>query len=206
MVTVVAPPDGVTRNYLGCNTLVLDPATEPRRQMVSALKDMGCTSVQECGHSAEALTALRLGGLHLMFVDWSEATDAPTLLHSIRAEDGDSRFVPVVVMTAFRHWDSLKPARDAGANDFLLRPFPPEAVVSRLNTVLGQPRLFIATGTYFGPDRRRRHAAWRLPERRVHENWRGANRRVASQSGHQPERRQGYPGFVPLERRNAPRA
>jgi hypothetical protein len=58
-------------------------------------------------------------------------------------------------------------ARDAGVTEFIAKPLSAKTLLNRLNSVLYQPRAFVRTQTYFGPDRRRRaDPAHRGPWRR----------------------------------------
>jgi DNA-binding response OmpR family regulator len=47
-------------------------------------------------------------------------------------------------------------ARDAGVTEFVAKPLSARTLLNRLNAVIYQPRAFVRTQTYFGPDRRRR--------------------------------------------------
>ena len=46
-------------------------------------------------------------------------------------------------------------ARDAGITEFLAKPISAKALYHRIVNVVANPRPFIKTKTYFGPDRRR---------------------------------------------------
>jgi len=46
-------------------------------------------------------------------------------------------------------------ARDAGVTEFLAKPISAKALYQRIVNVVANPRPFIKTKSYFGPDRRR---------------------------------------------------
>jgi DNA-binding response OmpR family regulator len=46
-------------------------------------------------------------------------------------------------------------ARDAGVTEFLAKPISAKGLYQRILNVVANPRPFIKTKTYFGPDRRR---------------------------------------------------
>jgi hypothetical protein len=50
-------------------------------------------------------------------------------------------------------------AREAGVNEFVMKPFTPASLLARLQLVLLNPRPFIVSEEYVGPDRRRRASA-----------------------------------------------
>ena len=59
-------------------------------------------------------------------------------------------------------------ARDAGVTEFLAKPISAKGLYQRILNVVANPRPFIKTKTYFGPDRRRNtNNAYIGPERRV---------------------------------------
>jgi hypothetical protein len=58
-------------------------------------------------------------------------------------------------------------ARDVGVNEFLSKPVTAKGVLERLNRVVENPRAFVRTPDYFGPDRRRRSdPSYEGPKRR----------------------------------------
>jgi two-component system, chemotaxis family, chemotaxis protein CheY len=58
-------------------------------------------------------------------------------------------------------------ARDAGVTEFLAKPLSAKALYQRILNVVANPRPFIKTKTYFGPDRRRNTSGtYNGPERR----------------------------------------
>lgn len=208
MVVMIPARGPVATGFGDCRALILDPVTASRR----LLRDMLCMAevgaVGCCADPSEAWSGLMAAGTArtLLFLDWSNRCDAPALLTALRAAGHPVRFLPVVVMSGFHGMAAAGRARDAGATEYMLKPFSLDVVRSRLRAALFQPRLFVAADGYFGPDRRRR----RLPpadngERRRHENWQAPDRRVAAQPSAGRERRHSHPGFVPMERRSLPR-
>jgi hypothetical protein len=58
-------------------------------------------------------------------------------------------------------------ARDAGVTEFLAKPISANALYQRVLNIVANPRPFIKTKTYFGPDRRRNvNPNYNGPERR----------------------------------------
>ena len=47
-------------------------------------------------------------------------------------------------------------ARDVGVNEFLSKPVTARGVLERIAQVVDNPRPFVRSAGYFGPDRRRR--------------------------------------------------
>jgi DNA-binding response OmpR family regulator len=58
-------------------------------------------------------------------------------------------------------------ARDAGVTEFMVKPISAKGLHQRIVNVIANPRRYIKTKTYFGPDRRRNSApSYAGPERR----------------------------------------
>jgi len=76
------------------------------------------------------------------------------------SKDSPNRFMPVVLLSGAADDEYVTAARDLGASEFLAKPFSAENVYKRLLEVIDYPRQIIATHTYFGPDRRRRHGSY----------------------------------------------
>lgn len=207
MAIVIPAPLSAGSDFSRCNILALAPFLADRRLLRDTLIALGVGSVKDTGREKEAWEILDQGGVNVLFLDWSAQIDAIGFLRVLRLPDHPHRFTPVVVVTAFAGLDQVFAARDAGANEFLLRPWSQDIVTSRLRSIAQHPRLYIRGGPFFGPDRRRRRVDIAGGDRRRHENWCEADRRKAANNAFNgQERRQSRPGFEPLERRTAPRA
>ena len=59
-------------------------------------------------------------------------------------------------------------ARDAGVSEFLVKPLTMQSIKQRVDATIKNPKKFVRSPTYFGPDRRRRiDPKYKGPERRV---------------------------------------
>jgi putative two-component system response regulator len=65
--------------------------------------------------------------------------DGFAVLESLRADDGDA-FLPVVVLTADTNDETKRRALEAGATDFLLKPFDHVEVALRIRNLLKSRR------------------------------------------------------------------
>lgn len=79
------------------------------------------------GHEQPDLVLL---DLHMPHVDGLE------LLRALRPPPSDPEFVPVLVLTADTTREALKQALDAGANDFVTKPFDADEVLLRVRNLL----------------------------------------------------------------------
>ena len=63
--------------------------------------------------------------------------------------------IPIIMVSYHSEKSRVLAARDAGITEFLAKPLAPKALYQRILNILTNPRPFIKTKTYFGPDRRR---------------------------------------------------
>lgn len=108
----------------------------------------------------------------LIFMEQAgRAIDGLALTRRLRRSPFACRSSPVVMLSNDRTVTALREAQNAGASEFLLRPFSTEDLARRLEAVCVVARDWIEAQAYVGPDRRRFNSAAKGPERR------GARRR-----------------------------
>ncbi len=75
-------------------------------------------------------------------------------------------WLPIVILSGYSDLPHILQARDAGATDFLTKPFVPITLFKRIVDVIERPRLLVQVESYHGPCRRRRKMDYDGPERR----------------------------------------
>jgi CheY-like chemotaxis protein len=115
----------------------------------------------------------------LVFVEHPvEGSAGLAFVRKLRRSDLGCREAPVIVLTSQPTLGAMREAQNAGAHEFLVRPFNALQFAKRLEVVIA-PRPWIETAVYVGPDRRRFNSAGGLagPDRR-----RGAGRQAKASS------------------------
>lgn len=143
--------------------LVVDDHVITARLVGDVLRAAGVGQVEVAPDGLRARETLKVWDPHIVFTDWNmPMMDGLELTRSIRrAAVVKDRMVPnpkvpVIMLTAMRSAREVEAARRAGVNEFVLKPFTPAAIISRIQLVLKRPREFIVSERYIGPDRRRR--------------------------------------------------
>lgn len=88
---------------------------------------------------------------------------------AVRAlEDNPNRSVPIILIAGHAERELVMEARDSGITEFLIKPLSQEALELRLRAVIDNPRPFVDSTEFAGPDRRRRVTPTNFygPERR----------------------------------------
>jgi CheY-like chemotaxis protein len=94
----------------------------------------------------------------LLFLRWTRT-----------AKESTSRMVPFFMLSGAADAAYVNSARDLGCTEFLAKPFSAGSVYKHMVKVIEQPRQFVTTTKYFGPDRRRQKNDPPKTERRLKE-------------------------------------
>jgi CheY-like chemotaxis protein len=143
--------------------LVVDDNLHVQRLICDVLRAGGVGQVEFAGDGMRARQKIAIWDPHIVFSDWHmPVMDGLELTRSIRraAVHPDPRIpnprVPMIIVTGRRSEADVEMARKAGVNEFVIKPFTPAGLLSRIQLVLLKPRPFVVTHDYIGPDRRRR--------------------------------------------------
>lgn len=139
--------------------IILADDNEHMRSLVRAmLMAFGCKKVREAHDGAEALQLMQARMCDILVTDWAMTPlDGLDLTRMLRnSGDSPNPFLPIIMISAFAERRKVFQARDAGVNEFLVKPLSAKALYSRLVAVIDKPRGFVRTKHFFGPDRRRR--------------------------------------------------
>ena len=122
------------------------------------LNSLGTKEVRECADGADALKVLKTFPADIVITDWAmEPLDGIELTRMIRtASDSHNPYVPIIMLTAYSEMIRIVEARDAGVNEFVVKPISVNTLFSRIQAVIEKPRPYIRINNFFGPDRRRR--------------------------------------------------
>lgn len=143
--------------------LVVDDHVLTGRLIGDVLRAAGVGHVETAPDGQRARGIINIWNPDIVFTDWHmPVMDGLALTRLIRqaAISRDPTVpnpeVPVIMLTARRSLREVESARLAGVNEFVIKPFTPAALISRIQLVLKKPRPFIISDVYVGPDRRRR--------------------------------------------------
>ena len=190
------------QDFSGCRILLLEPAMGTARLLILMLtRDLQVGKLQRVKTLGDAVRALATGEFNVLITDWSPSTDAVKLIKAVRSAKSVDRYLPVIVMTQQTGEAELRHLRDVGVDEVMRKPFTLRMLCSRLQAVGRPGRPFIVHDAFFGPDRRRFRTHFTGEQRRNHANDTHPDRRRRIVPLTMAERRQGWPGFRPWDRR-----
>src|SRR6202162_4267871 len=150
--------------------LVIDDNAHMRRILRTLLHGFGTREVYEAEDGAAGLEAFTHYMPDIVLADRVlPIFDALELRQMIRQHGANATpYVPIIMLTGHSEKKRVVSARNAGVTEFLAKPISAKALYERIFNVVANPRPFIKTKTYVGPDRRRNTSnAYIGPERRI---------------------------------------
>lgn len=116
--------------------LIVDDSPTIRKLITFGLKKFeGCVCV-EAGDGVEALQQLSDHECDIILTDINMPDmNGLEFIHNIRKHPNHSE-TPIIVITTEGREDSLKQAMEAGANEYIIKPFQPPALQSVIEKVL----------------------------------------------------------------------
>ncbi len=121
------------------DVLVVDDSPTMRMLIAFALgKYWGC-SIGQAGNGVEALEALGTGAFDLVVVDINmPEMNGLELIRNIRADERH-RELPIVVITTEGSDDDIRRGIQAGATEYLVKPFQPQKLHAVVERMFGDP-------------------------------------------------------------------
>jgi len=104
----------------------------------------------------------------IILSDWLQNPDHGILLTKRIRRDQKSAnvYVPIIMTAGSGHLSRVIRARDAGISEYLVKPFAANELAKRITRVIENPRVFVASDAYVGPDRRVRQMPYEGEDRR----------------------------------------
>jgi len=127
--------------------------------LTAMLQAFGIRRIDRADDVEAAVRLLRAGTLYdLMLCDFNLGViNGLSLVKAVRQNDRlTNRYMPIVMVTGDTKPERIVAAREAGVNNFLSKPVEPPILLRTVQAILNNPRAFVETKTYFGPDRRNR--------------------------------------------------
>src|SRR5512139_1863506 len=137
--------------------LIIDDNPHMRRIVRTLLHGFGAREVREAEDGAAGLEAFAHYVPDIVITDWPMPIfDGLELTQMIRQPGANANpYVPIIMLTGHSEKTRVMSARDAGVTEFLAKPISAKALYQRIINVVANPRPFVKTQIYFGPDRRR---------------------------------------------------
>jgi two-component system, chemotaxis family, chemotaxis protein CheY len=143
-------------NFRDLMILIADPSPYLCMLVHGILRGFGANKVIEVRHSFGVLETLIGQRIDILFCDARLPPHGGlSLTRAIRRNtENENRTMPILIMSSDTREATVRNARDVGANMVVAKPMSPASLYDRLAWVAFNPRQFVDSETYFGPDRR----------------------------------------------------
>ena len=116
--------------------LVVDDYPTMRRIVCNLLDQIGYKEVDEASDGTEALEKLRAKHFDMVISDWNmEPMTGIELLRHVRATPSMAK-MPFIMVTAESKGDNVVSAKNAGASQYIVKPFTAETLKNKISSVL----------------------------------------------------------------------
>ncbi len=195
---LISRPTRTTPSLRNVSLLIVDDSIVVRNLIKWALKSSEAGMIREAADGAEALRVLEGFSPDVILVNWrAQPVDGLAFVRQVRGSATAAHaFARIVMMSRCTKCRQVLAARDAGVDEFLVKPLSRAGLLAGIRAVIDHPRPFSRTEAYFGPDRRRKQIAHDGPERR-----KGDETVVPAEFGETGETR---PSLVPAREAPAP--
>jgi two-component system chemotaxis response regulator CheY len=119
------------------NVLIVDDYKTMLRIVKNLLNQIGFTSVDEAEDGSAALAKIRQKEYGLIISDWNmQPMTGLQLLQEVRA-DPKLKHIPFIMVTAESKTENVVAAKQAGVNNYIVKPFNAGTLKGKIATVLG---------------------------------------------------------------------
>jgi CheY-like chemotaxis protein len=138
--------------------LLVDDNVHMMNIVKTMLRGFGATAIFEAKSVSEALDRLRNDAPDIMILDYLIGDeDGVSFMQRLRTDpQSPAPYTPVVMLTAHSERTRVEAARDAGVNEFCTKPVTATDLLRKIGAIIDNPRPFVRSGSFAGPDRRRR--------------------------------------------------
>lgn len=118
--------------------LVVDDYKTMVRIIRNLLKQLGFNNVDDANDGSTALDKLRDRQYGLVISDWNmDPMTGLQLLKEVRA-DGALKGTPFIMVTAESKTENVVAAKEAGVNNYIVKPFNAETLKRKMSSVIGE--------------------------------------------------------------------
>jgi len=118
--------------------LTVDDSVTMRRIIKNSLKAIGYEDVVEAENGQVGLEKVQKEGIEFVITDWSmPVMTGLELVKAIRANPS-TKALPIIMVTAVGQKEDIVQAVSAGVNGYVVKPFEPETLHTKMNQVLGK--------------------------------------------------------------------
>ena len=116
--------------------LVVDDSAVMRKVLIGALGRANITDVDQAADGQEAVAATEANQYDIVLMDWN----MPNMLgiDAVRTIRANGKTMPIIMVTTEAEKSRVIEALKAGAQNYIIKPFEPSTIVSKIQDVLSK--------------------------------------------------------------------
>lgn len=127
----------MTINIAKTRVLIVDDYRTMLRIIGNLLRQLGFEHIEEATDGQMALDTLKANSFDLILSDWNmEPMSGLELLKQVRSTE-NLKHIPFIMITAESKAENVVAAKQAGVNNYIVKPFNAVTLKQKLTTVLG---------------------------------------------------------------------
>lgn len=116
--------------------LVVEDSPTARRLIITALKQMGYNSFEECEDGLQALNLLREKEFDILLTDWNMPNLNGIELATIVRNDEKLKSLPILMLTTRSEKSDILKAVSTKINGYVAKPFTPDSLKQKLDPIV----------------------------------------------------------------------
>lgn len=122
---------------MNMNVLIVDDYKTMLRIIENLLKQLGFKNILQATDGAAAIKVLRDTPVGLVISDWNmQPMTGLQLLKEVRADE-KLKTTPFIMVTAESKTENVVAAKEAGVNNYIVKPFNAETLKTKITAVIG---------------------------------------------------------------------
>jgi two-component system, chemotaxis family, chemotaxis protein CheY len=122
---------------MNMNILIVDDYKTMLRIIENLLKQLGFKNIMQATDGTSALKIIRDGSINLVISDWNmQPMTGLQLLKEVRGDE-KLKALPFIMVTAESKTENVVAAKEAGVNNYIVKPFNAETLKQKLSSVIG---------------------------------------------------------------------
>lgn len=139
------------------NVLIIEDNKYMQLILTEILRAFRVRNIRTAVDGADALDELKTFAADIVLCDWEmmpiTGIEFTSMVRTM--SDVANPYVSIILITGHTEAEKVRYARDQGVTEFLAKPVSAAKLYERICSVIMNPRQFIKTKKYNGPDRRR---------------------------------------------------
>lgn len=137
--------------------LLVEPDFAQADMIRTIIYAVGCRQVSNARSAEEAQEMLDAQGFDIILCNWNQPQESGVSFCNRLRRNLQAAYatIPLVLYSDKNRLQDVINARDSGIHEYLVMPFSSKALIEKLYMVVEQPRHFLFSREFVGPDRRR---------------------------------------------------